>query len=464
MSRRARLAVAAAPAAALILAPAAAEAHGLVQRTNLPIPEWLFGWAAAIVLVASFAGLAVLWPAPRLQEPGWRPLPAGIGRVLGSRPVEWLCALIGVALLVVILLAGYIGRGSALDNLAPTFILIDFWVGLVFVSVLFGDVFRAFSPWRAIRLPGFRPYPERWGRYPAAIALLGFTWIELVSGWGDHPATLASAALGYTVYTLIDAGGLRDRDLDAATARAFAVYFNLFSRISVWETRDRVVGLRPPLGGLPRLDAVHRHGVLRHGDDRHGHVRRLQPGAAVEGPVGRRRAGDRRDRRARRRAEGRGDRRAARRGRRDRALLPARDRRRALGRRRARDAPSCGARSSTRSCRSRSSTSSPHYLTFLLFEGQATFYLASDPFGQGWDLFGTADRAIDYTYLSQNGAWYLQVAVVVIGHVCALILAHDRALALYRDTRLAVRSQYWMLAVMVGFTSLALWLLSQATV
>ena len=36
--------------------------------------------------------------------------------------------------------------------------------------------------------------------------------------------------------------------------------------------------------------------------------------------------------------------------------------------------------------------------------------------------------------------------------------------ALYRDTRLAVRSQYWMLAVMVGFTSLALWLLSQATV
>ena len=79
-------------------------------------------------------------------------------------------------------------------------------------------------------------------------------------------------------------------------------------------------------------------------------------------------------------------------------------------------------------------------------------------------VFGTADRAIDSTYQSQNGAWYLQVAVVVFGHVCAPILAHDRALALYRDTRLAVRSQYWMLAVMVGFTSLALWLLSQATV
>jgi hypothetical protein len=104
-----------------------------------------------------------------------------------------------------------------------------------------------------------------------------------------------------------------------------------------------------------------------------------------------------------------------------------------------------------------------HYLTFLLFEGQATFYLASDPLGEGWDLFGTADRAIDYTYLSQNATWYLQVAFVIVGHVAALILAHDRALVLYREPKPAVRSQYWMLAVMVGFTSLALWLLAQAT-
>jgi hypothetical protein len=103
-----------------------------------------------------------------------------------------------------------------------------------------------------------------------------------------------------------------------------------------------------------------------------------------------------------------------------------------------------------------------HYLTFLLFEGQAIRYLASDPFGQGWDLFGTASAAIDYSLLSQNGAWYLQVAFVVLGHVAALILAHDRALALYDNPRLAVRSQYWMLAIMVGFTTLALWLLAQA--
>ena len=64
--------------------------------------------------------------------------------------------------------------------------------------------------------------------------------------------------------------------------------------------------------------------------------------------------------------------------------------------------------------------------------------------------------------LGSNATWYLQVAFVVTGHVAGLTLAHDRALAIYCDARQAVRSQYWMLVIMVGFTSLALWLLSQA--
>ena len=37
-----------------------------------------------------------------------------------------------------------------------------------------------------------------------------------------------------------------------------------------------------------------------------------------------------------------------------------------------------------------------HYVTFLLFQGQALFSLVSDPLGRGWDVFGTAGTAIDY--------------------------------------------------------------------
>jgi hypothetical protein len=463
VTQRARLAALAGfTVGAGALAPPAAEAHGLVQRTSLPIPEWLFGWAAAIVLVVSFAALALLWPRPRLQEPAWRPLPGGLGRLLGSRVVDVLCAAIGAALLAVVIVAGYEGGGSALDNLAPTFILIDFWVGLVFASVLFGDLFRAFSPWRAVRLPGIRPYPERWGRRPAALALLGFAWIELVSGWGEAPGDLTTAAVGYSVYTLA-MQALFGTEAWSRGGEAFAVYFNLFSRMSVWERRGAVVGVRPPLGGLPRLDTppgtvlfvAVMIGTVTFDGFSQGQLWKdlsVDLAGAIDGIVGLDAAP---------KVVG------------TLGLLAgvaaiggfyrlAIDGARSVG----------GDIDAAELRRAFVHTLVPialayvaaHYLTFLLFEGQATFYLASDPFGRGWDLFGTASRAIDYTFLSQNGSWYLQVGFVVAGHVCALALAHDRALALYRDPKLAIRSQYWMLAVMVGFTSLALWLLAQATV
>jgi hypothetical protein len=451
-------------AATALAVPATASAHGLVQRSNLPIPEWLFGWAAAIVLVVSFVALAALWPKPRMEgEPSWKPLPGGA--MLGSRAVEVLCGAIGVALLVVVVLAGYIGSGVALDNFAPTFILITFWVGLVFASAIFGDVFRAFSPWRALGrlLPskGLRPYPEKLGRWPAAVGLLVFTWIELASGWGDEPATLVTAALGYTVLTLI-AQVVWGVENWTRYGETFAVYFGLFARISPLATRDRVVGVRPPLSGLPHLEPVPGTvgllsvmiGTVTFDGFSQGRLWKdlavdltdvvtslgvpITEAPRVVSTIGLLLG----------------------------VILVALFYRAGIA-----GAHSVGGDLSAERLRRAFVHSlvpiamvyvAAHYLTFLLFEGQAIRYLASDPFGQGWDLFGTASAAINYSFLSQNGAWYLQVAFVVVGHVAALILAHDRALVLYDNPRLAVRSQYWMLAVMVGFTTLALWLLAQA--
>src|ERR1700753_680719 len=84
VSRRALTALAAATAAALV-APAAASAHGLAQREALPIPQWLFAWAAAAVLVISFFALAVLWPQAKLEKDrSWRAFPGG-GFIAGPR-------------------------------------------------------------------------------------------------------------------------------------------------------------------------------------------------------------------------------------------------------------------------------------------------------------------------------------------------------------------------------------------
>jgi len=101
-----------------------------------------------------------------------------------------------------------------------------------------------------------------------------------------------------------------------------------------------------------------------------------------------------------------------------------------------------------------------HYFSLLLYQGQAMGYLISDPLGDGSNIFGTAGHGIDYSVISGRGIWYVQVGALVCGHVAGLMLAHDRALATYPEPREATRSQYWMLVVMVGFTSLGLWLLS----
>src|SRR5262249_28283372 len=104
-----------------------------------------------------------------------------------------------------------------------------------------------------------------------------------------------------------------------------------------------------------------------------------------------------------------------------------------------------------------------HYFSAFLYQEQAQFtYILSDPLGHGSDLFGTAGAGINYGIVSSNTVWYVQVGALVVGHVIALTLAHDRALAVYDNVRHASRSQYFMLAVMVAFTCFGLFLLSQA--
>ena len=73
-----------------------------------------------------------------------------------------------------------------------------------------------------------------------------------------------------------------------------------------------------------------------------------------------------------------------------------------------------------------------HYFSLLAYQGQAMAYLVSDPLGHGSDLFGTATATINYNVIGANGVWYVQVVALVLGHVCGLALAHDRALVVYQ--------------------------------
>jgi hypothetical protein len=449
--------------------------HGISVRTDLPVPEWLFWWAAALVLVVSFVALAVLWPEPRLQKPTWRPLPGRIGRVLASRPVEIVCGAIGVFLLGVTVYAGLEGTESTTANWAPIFIYVIFWLAFVPLSLLLGDVFRAFNPWRAIgravawvartvsrsALPEPLAYPARVGRWPAAVGIFGFAAMELVVSDGDRPQTLAIATLAYSAITFIGMA-LYGVERWCDRGEAFSVYFNLFSRLSVFETRSREVGLRKPLSGLAQLeqlpgtvpllmvmigtvsfDGLSSKRVWNSTSPDISQFFRdlgISPEHALEitfllGMIG--------------------------------AILFVAGfyRLGILG------ATSVGGGFSASRLSSEFAHSlvpiamayvAAHYVTLLLYQGQAIVYLASDPLGDGSDIFGTAGTQVKYGLIGSNVEWYIKVAVIVAGHVAALILAHDRALAIYRDARQAVRSQYWMLGVMLGFTLLAVWLVSEA--
>jgi hypothetical protein len=451
-----------------LAAPALAQAHGIGAQADLPIPAWLFAWAAALVLIVSFAALGALWLRPRLQQPGLRAL---------CRVPGWLaplCGAVGVAVYGGIVYSALEGTGVPLANIAPTFVYVAFWVGIPVASVLAGDLFALFSPWRALYRaiagaarrvwPSLSAEPLRYptwlGRWPAAAGIVAFAWLELVYVDRDVPATLGVLALVYAGVQLIGMSVYGERAW-SERADAFGVWFSLCARLSIFETRECTLCLRPPLAGLPRLEIVPgtvallcaligsttfdgaSNGALwtearpHVYDAFHAIGFTPIPAAELSSTVGlafcigfvaaiyqlgvrgmhtvdpRRRPGELAARFAH-------------------TLVPI-----------------------------AFAYTLAHYFSLLAFQGQALVYLISDPLGTGANLFGTAYTQIDYTFISATQIWYVQVGALVAGHVGGLVLAHDRALATFADDpRAALRSQYWMLTVMVAFTSLGLWLLS----
>jgi hypothetical protein len=472
MHRRRLLAlVLVAAGTALAVSPASALAHGLVGRQDLPIPKWLFGWAAAVVLVASFVGLAVLWPKPRLEAVRERHL-CGLPRWLDP-----LAGAIGLAIFVLVVYAGFAGSQTTTNNLAPTAIFVLFWVAIPIASLFFGDVFKALNPWRAAArgiawlaakasrggLPAPMPYPAKLGRWPAALGIVAFAWIELVySGRGD-PSNLAVLAL---VYAAIQFVGMSLYGIESWNryGDGFGVYFGLIARMSPLRWTRTALFARKPLTGLTNLDIVpgtvalvcviigttsfdgfsngatwstiapDLTGLFR--DVGFGQATALELAFTVGLVVV--------------------------------TLIVAGMYR--LGIMGMQTVDPLGA--SARELAGRFAHSLvpiglayvvAHYFSLLAYEGQRIAYLVSDPLGNGSNIFGTSSATVDYTWISATAIWYVQVAALVIGHVAGLVLAHERALVSFDgDSQTATRSQYWMLVVMIAFTSLGLWLLSAA--
>jgi hypothetical protein len=455
-------------------------AHALLVKQDLPIPAWLFAWAASIVLIASFFALSVAWRRPRFEDEHWSSASAPLSRILLGWPAQVLYGAIGVFLLGAGIYAGIEGTEAPDRNFTITFLFVTCWIGFPFFSALLGNVFRAFNPWRALgrvfgggfRLVAGRPaarlsYPERLGRWPAALGLLAFVWLEVVYGStaggvaiGLDPHVAGRAAVYYSLYT-VAMMALFGVEEWCDRGEVFSVYFGMFSQLAPIAVRDGRLGWRRPLSGAAHWATVPGSAALVIASLSSTSFDGAQEGAfkgAIESLFNRLAEAGFGLVTALRLTDtifmlltflGVG-------------LVYV------LGVRGMRTVP--GAPPERKLRTGFAHTLIPialaylvaHYFSLFVYQEQAQFtYLLSDPLGTATtDLFGTASGGVDYKVLSANAVWYVQVVALIAGHVLGLVLAHDRALVYWRDYRKATASQYWMLAVMIAFTCFGLYLLS----
>ena len=387
-------------------------------------------------------------------------------------PLRIAVQALSVALLALVWVAALFGDTDPYLNLAPTWVYVVFWLGVPALSVAFGNVWRALSPWRALadafvwlqqrrgrEAKPLAEYPERLGRYPAALALLAFASLELAYADPSSPRSLAFAIALYTYVTLFGMAAF-GRETWERHGEAFAVLFRFFSRIGALFALDGRVRVRWPLTGLAGADripgtlgfvAVMLGSVLFDGYSRTTTWQDLA--ARVEGPfiVDQPLVGE-----LLVTLVSLGGLLAA-------VLLVA-----------AAYAAACTA--------ARWAVNAPrrlegdfllslvpiafvyvvaHYFSTFATQGQFAVPLLSDPLGKGWDLLGTADVVPNPAVVSPTTTWYVQVGALVVGHVAGLAIAHDRAVAIFPDRRTALRSQLPLLALMVLYTTGGLWVLSR---
>jgi hypothetical protein len=475
-------------------------AHGFGQSYDLPLPLWLYLYGAGAAVLVSFVPISLFagggkvesYDYPRFDLFRITPL-----RVVLTSGVFLLgLRLLSVFLFVLVIVAGFVGKQSVSYNFAPTFVWIVWWVGFGFFTAFVGNLWPLVNPWKilfewaealagrlGLRLEVREPYLEAWGVWPAVALYAAFVWIELVFYGASLPLSISLLVLAYSVLTW-SGMALFGKDTWLRGGEAFSVYFGILGRFAPTEVRlqttqpcrgcdaceadtrdcvgcyecfararpeDRELDLRPPALGLARperpaagatvfvilmLAGVAYDGLLA--TPLWLEVVRLTSMTQTMGLF----------------------------------LMPLIFLAVYLGFVKLSQVSGGGGVPLRRLAPAYVYTLVPiaiayqvsHYYTYLLIQGQAIIYHLSDPFGWGWDLFGTAGYEIRVGVVSAAFVWYSQVVLIVTGHVLAVYLAHVVSLRYFGSPKLALRSQLPLLVLMILYTIFSLWILSQPIV
>lgn len=429
-----------------LAALAALPAHGVGSREDLPLPFNLLLIGAGLALVVSFVALGALWKQPRLRPQDGRLLPMPVALALDSAAVRGLFVIASLAIAGWTLLALALGKDNA-NNPVPSVVYVWLWVGLAFISMVVGGIWRVVNPVRwlhrgilaLLRIePDFTLAEYRLGYWPAATGLLAFAWLELIAPDNADLPVLRVAVLGYLVVSLMLAMAFGAPYLHRGDP--FTAWSSLYGTLSPLGRRaDRRWVLRTPLHGplglaaAPGLLAVSSVmlGTTAY-DGFSGETRWYtfvqssslparvwETGALVTFSLV------------------------------VAASLYA--------------AAVLSARLAGVSVRGVATAFAPslipiaagylvaHYWSLWVWEGTNGLAKMSDPLGTGANWLGTAGVTPSASLIAPGLVAGIQVVAIITGHVLGVVAAHERAVSLF-PRRAAVLGQVPLLVLMVGYT------------
>jgi hypothetical protein len=425
--------------------PAALPAHGVGNRSDLPLPFEALVIGAALALLASFVGLAFLWREPRLRpEDGWE-LPGGIQAVLDARWFRGLLAGLSLLLTGWVVLALILGQDDA-NNPVPYVVYVWLWVGMPFISLVFGAVWAIMNPVRWLhrgiaalaRIPrDFTLTDLDLGLWPAAAGLFAFTWLELVA---PDRTTLLVLRIAVGLFVLVSiVGSLIFGERWFREGDPFEVLSRLYGQLSPLGRRpDGRLVLRTPVHGpsllAPRRGLLATAAVLLGGtayDSLTADIRyagwvqstaapdlvrtatllgvvllvagALHLAAAVSAWL---------------------------------AHMPVRG---------------MAADLALSLLPIAAGYLVAHYYSLLVFQGPRTLALLSDPLGVGANWLGTGGVVPWGWPIQPTLVAVIQAGSIVVGHVLGVVVAHERAIRVLPH-RAAVVGQVPLMVLMIGYT------------
>lgn len=455
-------------------------AHSFGRTYSIPVPVWMYLYGAAAALALSF--LLIAWFATSAADHGTgaeRDLSQS-GLTRGLRRIKPVAQSVSVAGLLLAIATAMLGSPNPYVNFSMTWFWILFVLGLGYVSVLFGDVYHWLNPWKVLTqvldriwtgyAQGCIRYPARWGYWPALALYMAFIWLELEAELDVRD--LGTLLASYSLLNLVGVGLIGARDW-FRYCEFFSVFLRLFASMApVHLAPGQVLRLRAPFAGLVGGQAqgmsmllfilfmlsstaydglrvtvpwvelfwVDLYAALEPwvGNEPIAAYHKMKPlhalwstTALLVSPllyllvylafIGLTRAVTGSSLRMYDLALRFGP-----------SLLPI-----ALV------------------------YHAAHYCALFITQGSKIIGLVSDPFGWGWDLFGTRHLLRSNWILDAAIVWHSQLALIVGGHIVSVYIAHLVALEIFPSRRQAALSQLPMLVLMMLFTAGGLWILAQ---